>query len=325
LYNNNGNYFTEDNTEKEEREKIPVFYNLYTKSVEDIPRVQKLMEQQLITLGPSHTKVYVRSVGAPINITKVSTLGGDSIEVQVLRHDDEGWEFEALGLLWDYCREHDSEKVIYLHSKGSFHTTLQNEKLRQVLTEGATSDECRNLPSTCNICSSRMSPIPHVHTSGNMWLARCDYIVKLKNPRLFENAMDSIYDDVKDTYLIKNDINNLGKKLHPSCLGQGRFAAEHWVHSHPDVMPCDLSPSKAYIWGYSNIPRISEWLQELDLKAAPRFPLESYLNKHAEGCANNFTDALVYKRRLIHEYQQLYDYEEHQISPSWFGWNLYAE
>lgn len=33
------------------------------------------------------------------------------------------------------------------------------------------------------ICSSRMSPLPHPHTSGNMWLAKCDYISQLIDPK----------------------------------------------------------------------------------------------------------------------------------------------
>ena len=59
-----------------------------------------------------------------------------------------------------------------------------NDILRKNLTRGVLPEECKNMPSTCNVCSSRM------HTSGNMWVAKCEYIKKFINPLKFEASMN---------------------------------------------------------------------------------------------------------------------------------------
>lgn len=55
--------------------------------------------------------------------------------------------------------------VVYIHSKGSFHDSPQNARLRSYATAGAVSEECRQMPAECNICSSRMTPIPYLGLS----------------------------------------------------------------------------------------------------------------------------------------------------------------
>ena len=83
-------------------------------------------------------------------------------------------------------------KIIYLRSKGSYNDTPEYKKLRSFLTKGALSKECagsdddNDLPDKCNVCSSRMPPLPHPHTPGNMWLARCDYVSKLIDPLAYD-------------------------------------------------------------------------------------------------------------------------------------------
>ena len=140
----------------------PVFYNLYTAKKEDVPRVTSIAEEQFALLRPGH-KVFVRSIGVPVYLGNVTTV----------RHDAEGSEMETLGLLWRHCRSHADDKVVYIHSKGSFHDRRGlNGKLRRFLTRGALSKECLELPATCNVCSSRLSPVPHPRAPGNMWLAR---------------------------------------------------------------------------------------------------------------------------------------------------------
>ena len=54
-----------------------------------------------------------------------------------------------------------------------------------------------------------------------------------------------------------------------ACVGADRYAAEHWVHSHPSVRPCDLSTSD-YTWNYAGIPTGDF---EKKLESAPRFEL----------------------------------------------------
>ncbi|MGK3752685.1 MAG: hypothetical protein ACI8RD_004990 [Bacillariaceae sp.] len=60
------------------------------------------------------------------------------------------------------------------------------------------------------------------HTSGNMWLTRCDYVQRLIDPYLFEKRMDNI-------------TSNCTSNGRESCDGRIRYSAEHWIHSHPTV------------------------------------------------------------------------------------------
>ena len=83
-----------------------------------------------------------------------------------------GSEMLTLYSLWRYCKQNIGSKVIYLHSKGSFHPKRSNDLLRNLATRAALSKECSSIPSSCNVCSSRFSPFPHPHSPGNMWLSR---------------------------------------------------------------------------------------------------------------------------------------------------------
>ena len=273
--------------------RIPVFYNVFTGSEESIPRVKNIVKEQFSQLRPEQHEVFVRSIGVPFEIENAT----------LVRHDEDGDEAQTLALLWQYCKDHpnpadESAKVVYLHSKGSFHPMVKNDRLRRFLTRGALSQECANLPSSdpCNVCSSRMSPLPHPHTSGNMWLAKCDYVQKLINPMMFEEKMRQIY----------------GDSINP-CVGTGRFAAEHWIHSHPSVMPCDLFKDASYVWAYDNVPNGDF---EIDLKAAPRFDLKPYQSPMKSGCGDS---GYKINDRLT-EYQALYAEEAPE---SWWGWKLF--
>lgn len=173
-------------------------------------------------------QVFVRSTGKPIQIENAT----------ILQHDDEGDESQTLGLLCQHCVENPSDTVVYLHSKGSFHAKEENNRLRRFSTRGALSEECAHVPDQCNICSSRFSPLPYPHTSGNMWVAKCVYVRKLINPNEFQQKMDDIY---KNGDSIKGIAPEVVEKIHPSSFGLDRFAAEHWINSHPSSVPCDLA------------------------------------------------------------------------------------
>ncbi len=186
------------------------------------------------------------------------SIGFSSVDIEnatLIQHDDKGEEIETLGLLWDHCRNNLDDKVVYIHNKGSFHPSEKNDLMRRFMTRGALSEDCSNMPTTCNISSSRMSPFPHAHVSGNMWVARCDYVQKLINPLNFKEAM-------------RTKVNSKVS----CCDGSGRNAAEHWVHSRPSVRPCDLSTSN-YTWNYYGIP-LGDF--GMLLEPAPRFELTVY-------------------------------------------------
>jgi hypothetical protein len=232
-----------------------------------------------------------------------------------LQHDKEGNEFESLGLLWDYCKSHLKQKIVYLHSKGTFHPSEQNDNLRRLLTRGVLSEECSNLPDICNVCSFRMSPIPHVHTPGNMWLARCSYVNKLIDPRLFKEVMYNINKNNGDT---DERFSTL------PCRGLERFASEHWVHSHPSVSSCDLLDDDKYVWGYWNIPSQNF---SFHMRMAPRFNFTSFVpnvdEKYRCGFSKTNHERYKFGCQILNEYKMMYG--EHILPPkSWFGWEYYG-
>jgi hypothetical protein len=189
--------------------RIPIFYNLFVNTETDAPRVKALVEEQLSLIPPNaNHPIYYNSIGFLMDIPNAT----------LLQHHEKGSESVTLFAMWNYCKEHHNDNVIYMHSKGSFTSGAENDRLRRFLTRGVLSDECRNMPSTCNICSSRFSPLPHPHTSGNMFVARCDYIRKLVDPTRIRNKMSFI-----DRYPAER----------PWCKGRERFSLEHWSYSHP--------------------------------------------------------------------------------------------
>ncbi|GFH53888.1 hypothetical protein CTEN210_10364 [Chaetoceros tenuissimus] len=267
-------------------DSIPVFYNVYTRDLNatSIETSKSIVDEQMDHMKPFH-QVHVRFIGTSFAINNTKTI----------EYDKEGDEFGTLELLHNYCKENPTDTAVYLHNKGSFHPKPENDSLRRFLTRGALSQECANMPEdTCNVCSSRMSPLPHPHTSGNIWVAKCEYIAKLQNPFKFQKQIDSLYP------------NPFPRE---SCTGSGRYASEHWVQSHPSIMPCDLSTDKNFTWGYANVPEADF---EIDLRPAPRFDYEIY--EKLRTCPSHTL------HHRLNEYQFLY---KENPSLSWWGWKFY--
>lgn len=304
-------------TSQDPRFQAVIFYNLYVGSSEDIPRVAALVREQLSPLDPKQHQLQMTSIKA---LTDISQLGLDPevSKTATFRHVESGREDVTLHEVWSYCQGADpSQVVVYLHSKGSFHPDIPGQDLiRDYVSGGALSPECLSMPDTCNVCSARMSPIPHPHTPGNMWAARCGYISKLHDPHGFTLEMIRYY---------RNPERFRGFECpttRKSCVGQGRFALEHWVHSHPDVQPCDLDPSSAYRWrspgtepeqqamtDFVSNPKVQKVLQP-----APRFDLAVY-ERQDGGCSKcgfNMT-------QRVDEYKFLHNQEP---PATWWGWKF---
>lgn len=292
-------------TKKNEQEhpQVHIFYNLFTKSSEDEDQVRRIVEEQFALVNPTfhEPNVTIISIGHKLSLTGAS-LGNATYNIG--EHHAEGDEYLTLHALWKYCQSnnlHDDAKVVYLHSKGSFHPSQANNKLRSFLTHGALSSECANLPDSCNVCSSRMSPLPHPHTSGNMWLARCDYISKLIDPKAISEG-------------------KLPKSMADGnpCKGRGRFFGEHWVHSHPLVKPCDLYTGKEFVWDYGKVPPSPF---EMKLQMAPRFNFQQYVLRH--WCLNAHPATMTMEGFLNvrwDNYELLYNITT--LPEEWWGWDF---
>jgi hypothetical protein len=273
---------------------IPVFYNVYVANRTEHDRVQHLVMDQLSYLKSYHHPVFVHTIGYPLSIPNTT----------LLEHHTTASEHVTLHSLWDYCQSHPQDKVVYLHSKGSLRVTRSNDRLRQLSTLGALSDECAthtdNIVS--NLCSYRISPFPHPHVPGNMWLAHCSYVKNLLEPNIFQEQMNT----VRQRLEVKPHVR-------PSFIGNGRYSAEHWIHTHPSAKPSDLYTNSEYSWGY-NITKEHYEEGDFEWKLAPRYGIDHW----PQAGRTRFSD-LTHR---LKEFRLLYN-----ITPEkdWWGWNFWLD
>ena len=305
-----------------------LFYNIYTPQNENLTShslniVNEQLEERETSNHPYLPLYYF-------------TFGKDIGDIQCenchhLQHSVEGDEVWTLSILHKFCLENPEKNVAYFHNKGSFHSSKANDDLRHMLTKSVFSEECllmknpknnKTSPCNCNVCSARFSPLPHYHTSGNMWVTKCDYVSKLAPPNKFGEMMtESLRSAPPETF------GNPAEKLSHAMVGRDRYASEHWVYSHPDVCPCDVYQGQ-FSWNYLNIPSNNNWTVEL--AQAPRFPrFEDYLPNDESGryvkkrAMNGIKEGSWYHLSgRLHEWKSLYDAVPE--SDSWV-WSYYEK
>jgi len=153
-------------------------------------------------------------------------------------HYDQGTELHTLSLLWNHCQNHTNDTVVYIHSKGSFHPKQSNQYWRYYLTEAALA--CPFLEE-CNVCGLQWYVTWTQFVPGNMWKAQCRYISRLMNPWDFSVRMQSVAQDLLVDQLrgrLTTDTLTMGARK--DFFGLQRYAAEHWMGSHPTVKGCDM-------------------------------------------------------------------------------------
>jgi len=126
-----------------------------------------------------------------------------------------------------------------------------------------------------------------------MWAAQCSYVRQLVAPNRLADKMG----DKEDW-----------------CRGSGRFASEHWVHSHPASKPCDLYTKQAFTWGYRGVPSLGEFESASALASTPRFNESVYRKK-------------AFCRGQYKVEVPLSDFRNvHNMTPSedWWGWKWYC-
>jgi hypothetical protein len=227
-----------------------------------------------------------------------------------LEYKNAGDEVITLQHVFDHCTQNPSERVLYMHTKGSFHRWPQNEALRRFLTKGVWSDECQHMPRACSACASRFSPLPHHHYPGNMWVARCEYISRLIAPSKFQAAMERVS-------LLAGAAPPLTANDRPWELGLGRFALEHWLPSHPSHAPCEVYSGTDFLWAYAFIPTTS-WTPKLHVLPRPDMPLSRYCKGHPVGTDvavdQNLTKVKAWR---LFEWQGLYPEASPQSGVLW--------
>jgi hypothetical protein len=166
-------------------------------------------------------------------------------------HIEEGGELDTLSELYSFCQKaEDSSRAVYMHNKGSFNPGRGNDRWRRAMTDAVTDERCLKPPNeTCNLCGLQFAAPPKMFTllmPGNFFAASCKYIRGLLPPKSFGKELNKLS---KTKMMRKFQYSIFKRKLW--VVGTGRYAAEHWIASHPSVMPCDLSVQEDY-WYWQN-------------------------------------------------------------------------
>jgi hypothetical protein len=272
--------------EADSSKPLAVFYNIFIPPVDDdddaIQNAFRVVTEQIRQVGTSDAAafqnktltVYYNTIGKPDTLTSTvmdALCSPYKLECKHMKHYDKGFEEVTLDRVYEYCQlhQHQQHRVIYIHSKGSYHNWKNgwNDRLRRHLTLAATNTLCVQPPlGTCSVCGLNFVPVFDTFFPGNMWNAHCSYIAKLLPPRLYNESIHRlVYGKVKELKQEEKLVGNLyGDK--PLFYGTERFANEHWIGSHPQLVACDLSksPNRAF-WLTQN-----RSITDLDWSLSPR-------------------------------------------------------
>jgi hypothetical protein len=89
-------------------------------------------------------------------------------------------------------------------------------------------------------------PLPALHFPGNMWIAQCAYVNRLLSPEEYHIQRRPI-----DRWMEEQaNRSTVFFPLEAHYTGRRRYESEHWLGSHPDLIPCDISQRSAnlYYW-----------------------------------------------------------------------------
>lgn len=241
--------------EKSAYHPLVIFYNIYIPP-NNINNGLRIVSEQLQMRSESSSVARV-----PLYYTLIGAIQETSLpkceNCHQIQAVEEGDEVLTLQAMWEYCNStiHSeiseasvTPRVVYIHTKGSYTPSQNNEVLRRALSKAAFSSECterRNSSADeCDVCSAHFSLLPFPHVVGNIFVADCTYVSRLIPPKDFPLAKRKLHERVlsaSNSELGYHEPADLRWQLeHPSWVGLDRYAMEHWIHSHPSVRPCDV-------------------------------------------------------------------------------------
>ena len=178
--------------------------------------------------------------------------------------------------------------MIYLHTKGTYHSDHgRNHAWRRSLTEAATHKSCLEeltaQKAKCNVCGFQMYPLWTSFLPGNMFATTCDYVGGMREPgQQFEQLMQKITEYVRHHSNWTHDLYNFDN---PGNVGTERYAAEHWIGSSPQFLPCDFQGNETTIFserlrgqelGDMGLPALPKVLKSSMFRSSP--PRDTFLH-----------------------------------------------
>jgi hypothetical protein len=194
-------------------------------------------------------------------------------------------------LVWDLIY------FLLLLVPGSYHAGGGNIRWRQRMLAAFTDRSCFEPPDdSCNLRGMLFYPLWTMLMPGNFWTAKCSYVKKLRpaisflddtkalhrdiramaKEKLFDNKMlwlDSDWTRGTQRYAAGTSISSvLANCLARHCISYtpSSHLLEHWVGTHPSVIPCDLSKSNNILDWYHGKMNSSDF----EFAMAPRHPAE---------------------------------------------------
>jgi hypothetical protein len=239
------------------RGPIAIFYNVYIPTTEimvDVTNAIDIIKEQIGQIAsspacqqPLTLHYNIIDNAAALNATAMQELchlSNPNLKCKLMQEYKTGSETVTLRQLHSFCRKYPHYRVTYLHTKGSYHVSNKNTNWRRLLTAAAVSPECVNPPNTtCNLCGLQFFTQFTFFVPGNMFTASCDYVQKLLpfEHNIYAKAREQV---VEELLLLKLR-NRLKATLlwdQRDFLGLDRYSDEHWIGSHPDLIPCDMDP-----------------------------------------------------------------------------------
>ena len=244
-----------------------IFYNLYIppEGEEGIANAINVIEEQIGQISDEMKKLQVGRNVTKSGVVFYNLIGNEeaftqeqmsnlcrrshpSLDCQMLKYYSEAGEAGALQDVHDFCHvdramQDDSLRVVYLHSKGSYHSQKENHIWRRIMTSASLHPQCLRPPDdSCDVCGAQFYIKYAIMFPGNMWTAKCSYVRKLVPPndggkyeRLKRESIKKFLFlrmwGVLDATLDSDNVEH---------FGLGRYAWEHWVASLPSIKPCEI-------------------------------------------------------------------------------------
>jgi len=252
-----------------------IFYNIFLpkNDPEGYQRAVSIVEEQLQQIVASlglddhdaivggerqNVQVYANTIGRPLShpsLPRLCTKIHPKLQCTLLRHYENATETVTLQALYDHCTSipiddhhdaedppHQEERVVYLHSKGSFHDNHVNTAWRRALTAAALHPTCWNPPvAACNLCGLQFYTQFTMFIPGNMWTADCAYVRQLLPParKVYAQKRQEAVKQVL-LYRLTGHLKSQLLRDRRDYFGLDRYAVEHWIGSHPALLPCDV-------------------------------------------------------------------------------------
>lgn len=190
--------------------------------------------------------VYYNLIGKPLRPEKMAEFCSSlhpGLECKMIGYYEEASESVTLQNVHEFCSSNPDVRVTYIHSKGSYHHTDVNMNWRRELTNAVLHPQCLNPPNdACNVCGTSFFTRFAFMYPGNMWTAKCSYIQKLLPPKdggeYDVKKKESTVAFLKMRLYGVLDATLLDDRI--DYFGLGRYRLEHWIGSHPAIMPCEM-------------------------------------------------------------------------------------